>query len=95
MADTSSLTGERLHATLSTEHIVAAGTGHQVDYVRDGWTVGDLRALLETLPGTFDSHPVLISSAGGEAAALRTASMQPYIRPNGVQRTTLTLHPTK
>lgn len=84
------------------EWIVAAGTGHRVDYVnsdyaapqRAGWTVGDMRALLDTVPAAFDSQ-ALLSQCGccHTRSPVRTASMQPpYVSSNGFEQSSLTLY---
>lgn len=86
------LTGDIVTATVPAEHIVAAGVGSQVTYERPGWTVGDMRAMLATLPTEFDANPILIHSGGQPAAHMRTASMQ--IDPANAT-TTLALHTTR
>lgn len=87
------LTGETVAVSVPAEHIVAAGVGSQVTYQRAGWTIGDLRAMLQTLPSDFDGQPVLIHAPGGQPAVhMRTASMSVDAATHS---TTLALHTTQ
>lgn len=93
----------KLQGTVPAEWIVAAGTGRRVDYVnsdyaapqRTGWTVGDMRALLDTVPASFDSQELLSQChCCHNRSRVQTASMQPpHVTPNnGFERSSLTLY---
>lgn len=87
------LTGTVVPVAVPAEHVVAAGVGSQVTYQRPGWTIGDLRAMVQTLPPEFDGNPILLPTPGDQPAApMRAASMQ--VDP-ATNTTALALHTTQ